>query len=91
MINVYDTERWTRLATIPSYPVIGIAEGWLRPDGRAVAVNARLGVAQWSLEPAGLARAACRLAGRNLTRAEWATYMGGESYRRTCPQYPAGE
>ena len=91
LINVYDTEGWTRLATIPSYPVMGIAEGWLRPDGRAVAVNGRLGVSEWSLEPAGLARAACRLAGRNLTHAEWATYLGEEHYRRTCPAYPAGE
>ena len=61
LINLYDTEGWTRLATIPSYPVMGIAEGWLRPDGRAVAVNGRLGVSEWSLDSAGLARAACRL------------------------------
>ena len=71
---------------------MGIAEGWLRPDGRAVAVNGRLGVARmdpgagpgWRRPPAGLA-------GRNLTRAEWATYLGEEHYRRTCPAYPAGE
>ena len=48
-------------------------------------------VTEWTLEPEPLEAAACRLAGRNLTLAEWATYMGEASYRRTCPGYAAGE
>jgi hypothetical protein len=34
--------------------------------------------------------AACRIAGRNLTRAEWAHYLTGQPYHVTCPQWPAG-
>ena len=34
---------------------------------------------------------ACRLAGRNLTRAEWDSFVGSDvPYERTCPQWPAG-
>jgi DNA-binding SARP family transcriptional activator/WD40 repeat protein len=89
-VLLYDTDAWTRLGAIPVESP-GIQEGWLRPDGRVVAVNGRLGLAEWTLEPDELGAAACRLAGRNLTTTEWTTYMGDEPYRRTCPDYPAGE
>ena len=39
--------------------------------------------------PAHWEDAACRLAGRNLTPAEWAPYLGDLApYRATCPSYP---
>ena len=67
-------------------------EGWLRPDGHAVAVNVRNGVAEWRLDSPTLLQAACRLAGRNLTKAEWVTYLGsGTPYRRTCAAFAPGE
>jgi DNA-binding SARP family transcriptional activator len=90
-VNVYDTEGWTRLAVIGADPVSDVPEGFLRPDGGAVLVNNRLGVTEWTLDPERAAAAACRLAGRNLTRLEWTTYMGDTPYRRTCAAYPAGE
>jgi len=31
---------------------------------------------------------ACRVANRNLTRAEWQKYMGNRPYRATCPELP---
>lgn len=31
---------------------------------------------------------ACALAGRNLTPGEWARYVPGQDYRRTCPNWP---
>ena len=31
---------------------------------------------------------ACHTAGRNLTRAEWAQYLLGQEYRKTCEQWP---
>jgi WD40 repeat protein len=34
---------------------------------------------------------ACRVAGRNLTKAEWAELFAGQAYRMTCPDFPAGE
>jgi WD40 repeat protein len=45
----------------------------------------------WSMRPADWVRAACQVAGRNLSRAEWNRLIGTSSpYRRTCPQWPAG-
>jgi WD40 repeat protein len=98
-INIYATDDWVRLASIP---IDGLEEsdqsdvtifqvGYLRPDGQAVLVNTPAGLTEWSLEPEHLASAACRVAGRNLTSAEWATYMGDSPYQRTCPAYPVGE
>jgi class 3 adenylate cyclase/WD40 repeat protein len=36
------------------------------------------------LDPDSWRATACRLAGRDLTREEWETYLPGEPYRRTC-------
>jgi DNA-binding SARP family transcriptional activator/class 3 adenylate cyclase/WD40 repeat protein len=41
------------------------------------------------LDPSHWEATACRLAGRNLTRAEWAQYIPGLPYQTTCPQWPA--
>lgn len=58
------------------------------PDGRTLVVAHPGGaVATWDLRPAHLVDAACRLAGRNLTHAEWAELVGARRYRATCPEY----
>jgi outer membrane protein assembly factor BamB len=48
---------------------------WLAPTGDAYARDAATGVQVWTLDVADQARAACALAGRELTRSEWDTYM----------------
>jgi hypothetical protein len=90
-VTVYDTDGWDRLGSIPSEPSQGGPGGHLRPDGRALLVNTGRGVVEWTLGIEELATAACELAGRNLTRGEWATYLGDEPYRATCPQFPVDE
>ena len=40
----------------------------------------------WDLDPRHWETTACRIAGRNLTRAEWNEYLPGRSYDLTCPQ-----
>jgi WD40 repeat protein len=88
--QVFDSETWTRIGAIPAHTPGSQIEGFLSPDGLAVLANGRLGVVEWDLDPEHMAEAACELAGRNLTRAEWQTYFGEQPYRRTCPQFPAG-
>lgn len=62
--------------------------GFLRPDGKELAVNQRDGVMLWDIDPEHLAAAACSLAGRNLTELEWNTLLGDiGAYRKTCPEY----
>ena len=73
----------------------------LSPDGRWLAVggqpNANDGIQPgdtvdqratqiWDLDPAHWMSAACRVAGRNLTREEWTAHVGTLApYRSTCP------
>jgi hypothetical protein len=63
----------------------------VRPDGAAAVVGTSEGAATvWDVGTERWAATACRVAGRNLTRAEWGRYLPGEPYRRTCPQWPDG-
>ncbi|MBO0703050.1 MAG: hypothetical protein J2P38_08970, partial [Candidatus Dormibacteraeota bacterium] len=39
----------------------------------------------WPTSVAAWEQRACSLAGRNLTRAEWAELVGGPRYTRVCP------
>jgi WD40 repeat protein len=59
-------------------------------DGKTLATNTPRGIVLWNLDPAHWEGAACAVAGRNLTRAEWRTYFPSEPKpRSTCPQWPA--
>jgi DNA-binding SARP family transcriptional activator/tRNA A-37 threonylcarbamoyl transferase component Bud32/outer membrane protein assembly factor BamB len=43
----------------------------------------------WDLDPEAWREAACRVAGRNLTREEWEAHIGDlAAYRATCSQHP---
>ncbi len=47
------------------------------------------GAKVWDLRPQRWLEAVCEVAGRNLTRDEWATHIGDlVPYRATCPQFP---
>jgi WD40 repeat protein len=86
-VSIYDVASHTRLGD--PIPTGGptVFGGSLRSDGKAVAIGGN-GIAIWDLDPEHLATAACRLAGRNLTRTEWDTYLAELGhYRPTCPEY----
>lgn len=71
--------------------VIGRSSGvTVSPDGTRVLVG---GERTWELrlDPDRWAEQACTAAGRNLTSEEWATYLGDEPYRRTCPEFPTAD
>jgi WD40 repeat protein len=87
-VSVYDVASGTRLGDPIGVDAPFSYPGYLRPDGHEVAVTDATGVSVWDLDPEHLAEAACQLAGRNLTRTEWATYLNDVgTYRRTCPDY----
>ena len=66
----------------------GSSPGWgtYFPDGRHVVSvdDSGLGVV-WDVSPADWESAACRIANRNVTRAEWHDFLPDRGYRRICP------
>jgi len=58
--------------------------GWgapISPDSKTFAITTDAGVQRLSLDRDQLSAAACRAAGRDLTAAEWAQYIGGPQHR----------
>lgn len=55
-------------------------------DGHTLVIAHPQGqVLRWDTRPQHLLDVACRLAGRNLTAAEWGEHVGDRPYERTCP------
>jgi hypothetical protein len=84
-IRLYDLESRTRLGDpIGSTAYRGPAgTGWLSSSGESLVVNEEQGVVVWDLDPAAMLAAACQVAGRNLTKAEWTSYVSAERPHRT--------
>jgi WD40 repeat protein len=62
------------------------ATGELDHDGRTMVLATAQGVVIWKLEPDHLTTAACRVAGRNLTKTEWREHLAFLGpYRPVCP------
>ncbi len=56
------------------------------PDGKHVLGVFQTGEAViWNVDPAAWTAAACRIANRQLTHAEWQTFLPTRAYRRVCP------
>ena len=87
--SLYDTRTGLRLgdpievSASAFGPNGDLVSATLRPDGKAVAVTGANGVLVWNLDQAVLARAACHLAGRELTAVEWRTYLADGGRRHT--------
>jgi WD40 repeat protein len=60
------------------------------PAGRMFAEPENDAPLLWQASPAQWEKLACRIAGRNLTRAEWHQYLPTLPYERVCPEWPAG-
>ena len=55
------------------------------PDGRQLAIGTADGrLLLWQTDPTGWAALACQVAGRHLSRAEWAAYLPGRRYHPAC-------
>jgi hypothetical protein len=75
-VSLYDLTSGRRLGTPVPADATETVTGYLQPDGRAFAVNGSDGVVLWTLEEDQHFEAACRMAGRELTEAEWSAYLG---------------
>jgi len=45
----------------------------------------------WDVSVESWKARACEIVGRNLTRAEWESFLPGQPYRKTCPQWTEGK
>ena len=97
-ISINDHSRRVRILDADSHVQIGeefllnqTGAGSLARSGRFLVIGARQGPVEiWDIQPTHWRRAACRLAGRNLTATEWATYLpNAGTYHRTCEEWPA--
>jgi WD40 repeat protein len=57
-------------------------------DGESFASVDPEGIVLWEVSLTSWQEHACRIANRNLTQLEWATYLAEEPYHKTCPQIP---
>jgi len=73
--------RFVYMTAFPAYGAIAFS-----PDASQLATAAvGSGVVLWNVDPASWVREACRIANRDLTRAEWDQYVSAkEPYQRTC-------
>ena len=74
---LYDTATGSRIGEPFGADGQNVAPGALRPDGLEMALSTAEGVVVWDLDPEHQFEFACRVAGRDLTEAEWRTYLSG--------------
>jgi hypothetical protein len=65
----------TRRQLAEAIPVQGPGSIWLARDGSTAFLPGNDGMVEWSLDPAEQFEAACSIAGRELTDAEWSTFL----------------
>jgi WD40 repeat protein len=72
---------------LPGVDVAGAGLGaFFAPDGSLFSTSYADGtVLRWDMDETSWRGHACAIAGRSLTPEEWATYVGDEPYRETCP------
>ena len=80
---VWDLRTRTRLGE--SFTVVtGLAPAVaFKPDGRLI-VGEYMSAIEWPLDRPTLQRFACRIAGRDMTRAEWEDVLPNQPFRRVC-------
>jgi WD40 repeat protein len=65
-----------------------IGRAMLSKNGKWLIADAYPNLYIWQWDFDDVQNLACRLVGRNLTRDEWAKYIGAKEYSKTCEQWP---
>ena len=90
-VKLWDRATWRLLYTLlPLGPNHRVRASYLGPD-RVMIVDDTGVILEWDPRPDAWEEHACTVAGRNLTKFEWAESFQDETYRLTCPGFPAGE
>jgi WD40 repeat protein len=82
-VILWDVESRRSLGKLPGR--LGQISSRFTPDGQRLFVLHELGAAQrWEVGPDAWSKHACRVAGRELTRAEWDELVPDQDYRAVC-------
>jgi DNA-binding SARP family transcriptional activator len=85
---LYGLTNGVKLADTFDAPSSELAQGaHLTRDGNRLITSSAEGILVWDLDPAAHARAACEIAGRELTDVEWRTYFGDDPQVATCERF----
>ena len=84
-VRMWDIETEQALgAALPGLPAIPVIP-YFTADGKHLIASYETGRAyHWDIRPESLARHACQVAGRRLTRAEWAQFLPDRPYEPAC-------
>ena len=89
-VRIYDAQTGQQIGTslpMPGQQQVNDPYAVYSPDGRTIAATDSTGrVWLYPAAPGGWETYACRLAARNLTRAEWTKFVPGQPYSRICPE-----
>jgi WD40 repeat protein/DNA-binding SARP family transcriptional activator len=89
-VKLWDKATWRVLDTIEPFGANHRVRASFVAPNRLLIVDDTGGILEWDPRPDRWEAYACSVAGRNLTKAEWAEFVPGEPYRVTCPDFPAG-
>jgi DNA-binding SARP family transcriptional activator/WD40 repeat protein len=89
--QIYDSSTFEPIG-LP-FPIPGLVFGTpiaVNTDGSTFSEAESNAPLLWDINPSHWIAIACRIAGRNLTGAEWHQYLPNRPYQRTCPQLAPG-
>jgi WD40 repeat protein/DNA-binding SARP family transcriptional activator len=86
-VRLYDASTGQQIGTSLPVPEANFPYATFSRDGRTIVVTDATGrVWLYPATAAGLVAYACRLANRELTRAEWSQFLPGHPYQQACPR-----
>jgi hypothetical protein len=87
-VSLWDAGTQKRVGPQLAGPVPELRALAYSPTGREIMTGSSDGTTViWNVDPAAWAARACELAGRALSRQEWAQLLPGRPYRPTCSEW----
>jgi WD40 repeat protein len=85
-IRLWDVETHELLGTLSTQQKAIKSIAFSPQKGLLASVGKDDSIVFWDVDFESWSSHACRIANRNLTPKEWATYFGNRPYRKTCPE-----